>query len=163
MGNLNLDTSERLFLIKVLSKCPEAKAAKLVKRIERSLKKIKPRSAKNKGSSWEKECCEMISRVTDVPYVQSDDNCDIHAREMGLNGVDCIVRGKARELFPFDVECKNCTKLSIPDWVKQAESNCTELDNWLLLIKSQILPMKKIVVLSFSRFEELMKKYNGVK
>ena len=153
---LNLDKGEKLLLIKALENLPDKKAEKLKAKIERSLKQIKPRSAKNKGLGWEKECCELISNLTGIEYNQSDDSSLIQARTMGLNGTDVILRGEARERFPFDIECKSCNSLSVPAWVKQAEDNCTELDNWLLLIKSPVLSCKKIAVLSLSKFMEIV-------
>lgn len=154
---LNFNKAEKQFLIKLLQKDKSKTSLKLQKRIENSMKQIKPRSAKNKGAAWQKEIAEFVSRITEIPYNQQDDNCLIHAREMGLSGVDVILRGKARELFPYDIECKNCNNISLPEWIRQAENNCTELNNWLLFIKSPAVTAKKIVVLSLSKFEEIMR------
>lgn len=154
---LNLSKAEKKHIIELLKKDDTRININLIKRIENSMKQIKPRSAKNKGAAWEKETAACISRITGIDYDQQDDNCLIHAREMGLSGVDVILRGKARELFPFDVECKNCNNISLPAWIKQAEGNCTELNNWLLFIKSPVLSCKKAVVMSFTKFEEVLK------
>ena len=154
---LEFNKSEKQFLIKLLENDNSKTSLKLLKRIKKSLTPIKPRSAKNKGAMWQKEVAECISRITGLEYNQQDDNCLIHAREMGLSGVDVILRGKAREKFPFDVECKNCNNISLPAWVKQAEENCIDLNNWLLFIKSPVLSCKKVVVMSFTKFEEMEK------
>jgi len=154
---INLSKSESEKLIELLKKDGETKAnVTLIKRLEKSMKPIKPRSAKNKGLDWQKEVCAIVSRITGIEYVQQSDDCEIHSRESGLNGVDVILRGEAKKKFPFCIECKNSKSISLPEWVRQAESNCDDLDNWLLCIKSPLLPMKKVVVLAMSKFEELM-------
>lgn len=155
---LTFNKSEKQKLIELLKKDGETKANNiLIKRIQKSMQAIKPRSAKNKGLEWQKEVCEIVSRITDIEYIQKSDVCEIHSRESGLNGVDVILRGKAREKFPYCIECKNCNSISLAEWVRQAENNCDNLDNWLLFIKSPILPSKKIVVMATSNFEKIMK------
>lgn len=157
---LNFNKAEKMKLIELLKKDGESKTNnKLIKRIENSMKQIKPRSAKSKGAEWEKEIALCVSNITGIKYDQQDDNCLIHAREMGLSGVDVILRGKARDLFPFDIECKNCNNVSLPAWIQQAENNCTGLNNWLLFIKSPVLSCKKVVVMALSKFEELGKEF----
>ncbi len=156
-----INDKEKQFLLKILQ---DAKAdtnaekkmlAALINRVTKT-GRIKPRSAKQKGLDWQKEVCALVSDITGIEYNQQDDTCEIHSRESGLNGTDVILRGKAKEKFPFSIECKNCKTISLPDWVRQAESNCDALDNWLLFIKSPVLPCKKVVVLAFSKFREIM-------
>lgn len=153
---LNLSKTEKEKLIKLLENDKSTKSNELlIKRIKNSMKTIKPRSAKNKGLEWQKETCEIVSRITGIPYDQKSDECEIHSRESGLSGVDIILRGEAKKRFPFCIECKNAKTISLAEWVKQAQDNCNESDNWLLVIKSPILPMKKIVVMSLSKFEKI--------
>ena len=153
---INLNKSEKEKLIGLLKKDGETKAnLLLIKRLENSMKSIKPRSAKNKGLEWQKETCEIVRRITGIPYDQKSDDCEIHSRESGLNGVDVILRGEAKKRFPFCIECKNAKTISLAEWVRQAQDNCNERDNWLLVIKSPILPMKKIAVMALSKFEEI--------
>lgn len=153
---LNLSKTEKEKLIKLLENDKSTKSNELlIKRIKNSMKTIKPRSAKNKGLEWQKETCEIVSRITGIPYDQKSDECEIHSRESGLSGVDIILRGEAKKRFPFCVECKNAKTISLAEWVRQAQDNCNESDNWLLVIKSPILPMKKIVVMSLSKFEKI--------
>lgn len=130
-------------------------ADKLHKRIERAKTPIKPRSAKNKGMEWQKEICSFISELTGIEYDQSKDDCLIHSRESGLSGTDVILRGEAKEKFPYSVECKNCKTLSIPEWIRQADSNADN-GNWLLFVKSPVI--KKVVVLPLETFKDLFKK-----
>lgn len=153
---LNLSKTEKEKLIKLLENDKSTKSNELlIKRIKNSMKTIKPRSAKNKGLEWQKETCEIVSRITGIPYDQKSDECEIHSRESGLSGVDIILRGEAKKRFPFCIECKNAKTISLAEWVRQAQDNCNESDNWLLVIKSPILPMKKIVVMSLSKFEKI--------
>lgn len=153
---LTLNKGEKEKIIKLLQKDGDTKAnSLLIKRIEKSMIPIKPRSAKNKGLEWQKEVCSIISRITGIAYDQQSDDCEIHSRESGLSGVDVVLRGRAKKAFPYAVECKNCNSISLPEWVRQAEANSDDLDNWLLFIKSPVLPMKKVVVMAASRFEKI--------
>ena len=121
---INLNKSEKEKLIGLLKKDGETKAnLLLIKRLENSMKSIKPRSAKNKGLEWQKETCEIVSRITGIPYDQKNDDCEIHSRESGLNGVDVILRGEAKKRFPFCIECKNAKTISLAEWVRQAQDN----------------------------------------
>lgn len=157
---LNLNKADKLKIISLLQKEPTKENNKLLKRIEKSLIPIKPRSAKNKGLEWQKEVAAMIGRVTDIEYIQQSDDCEIHSRESGLNGVDVIVRGNAKKRFPFCVECKNVKSISLAEFVRQAQANCDDLNNWLVFIKSLLLPNKKVVVIDFNKAEELFKVYS---
>lgn len=163
--NVPLNKEESEFLLNILRsfECnagnskEEKTADKLIKRIERARTPIKPRSAKNKGLEWQKEVCGIIAELIGEEFDQSKDDCNIHSRESGLSGTDVILRGAAKEKFPFSVECKNCKSLSIPMWISQAESNCDNEDNWILFVKSPVIPGKKIVTLSLNQFTKLFK------
>lgn len=158
---ITINKEEADFIIdalKTISIIPDEKikntVEKLTKRIERAKTPIKPRSAKNKGMEWQKEICGVISDVTGIEYDQSKDDCLIHSRESGLSGTDVILRGEAKEKFPFSIECKNCKSLSLPDWIRQANAN-SDNGNWLLFVKSPALETKKVVVLSLDNFKSL--------
>lgn len=156
------DNKEKEYLLSILKSEPETVLnKKLISRLERSMKRIKPRSAKRKGLDWQKECCEMIGRATGVKYDGKDDCGEIRSRESSRAGVDIIISGKAAEKFDWNVECKNTKNLSIPEWIRQAQNNSGGRDNWLLLIKSQSIPGKKIAVMSFDKFEQITKKLCG--
>ena len=129
---------------------------KLRDKIKRSIKQIKPRSAKDKGATWQKSVCELISRIIGLPFDNQDDNCSIHSRTMGCSGSDVELRGEARKRFPFGVECKNSNQISLPDWCRQAKSNAID-GRWLLFIKSAKLE-ENVVVMTTDVFEEVMKK-----
>lgn len=160
---INLNKEEADFILEYLDPhnfCEpknEIMAGKLCKRIDRAKTPIKPRSAKNKGMDWQKEICSFISRLIGIEYDQKSDDCLIHSRESGLSGTDVVLRGEAKEKFPYSIECKNCKSISLPEWIRQAESN-SEDGNWLLFIKSPAIESKKVVVLSINQFENIYKK-----
>ena len=152
--NINKDESEKLQ--KLLSQEDTKAGRKLIRRLQNAAKTIKPRSAKRKGLDWQKNVCRIISNITGIKYDQADDSCEIHSRESGLSGADIILRGKAKAMFPYSVECKNAKTISLPEWIRQAESNCDGLDNWLLAVKSSSLGGRKIIVMSMASFEQIM-------
>jgi hypothetical protein len=124
------------------------------KKLEKSLKRIKISSAKGKGRGLQQWVCERIARLLHIPYNQQDDQCFIHAREMGQAGVDVILRGRVREVFPFDIECKSTEKLNITSAIHQAIANQKEGSRWLLVHKSRALP-EPVVTVSWETFEYL--------
>jgi hypothetical protein len=125
-------------------------AERILKYLNQKLKPIKPRSAKNKGARLQKLVCEMISKFTGIPWGSGDD-FEIRSREMGLNGVDVVLRGKAREAFPFSIECKNTESFSLAATIKQAMDNTKEGDDWLIVHNSSKLE-KPIVILDMEAF-----------
>jgi hypothetical protein len=161
---LELNTKEKELLVSICCKAvacstisPKEKEAivKLKDKTLRSMGKIKPRSAKNKGASWQKEVCEIISEITGIPFNNTDDDCNIHSRTMGSNGTDVVLTGKARKLFPIGIECKNSNKISLPDWIKQAKANAIK-GNYALFIKSKLLE-DCVVCLPVSLFKKTYK------
>jgi hypothetical protein len=85
---------------------------------------MKAASAKAKGRRFQQWVATQISKVTGIP-VEKDG--DIESRPMGQSGSDIILRGKARDIFPFGVECKNVESLSIWKALKQSEEYGTPL------------------------------------
>lgn len=160
---LNFDKKEKEYLLSLLKSAPESEAArKIAAKIERSMKGIKPASARRKGQDWQKECCKMIAEATGVPFDPAGDTCEIRSRESARAGCDIILAGRAAELFPWKVECKNAKTLSLPEWIRQAESNSGGENNWLLLVKSEALSCKKIAAMDFAKFAEISAKMAGL-
>lgn len=131
---------------------------RLIKKFQRAEKKIKVSSAKGKGRSLQYWVCERVAKIFNIEFEQSNDNCLVHSREMGQHGTDIIVRGKLYKKFPFDVECKSCESLSIPEWVRQARQNNKEGRDWLVVFKKQTIGGEPLVVMDFSCFEKLFVK-----
>lgn len=153
MKNINFDKQEIDYLKKLLKDDKSKIAEKIYKRLNKN--KIKPSSAKAKGRDFQYWVCQKIGDTFGVKFVQSDDNCLIHSREMGQHGVDIVLRGFVAEKFPYSIECKNCETLSIPQWLEQAKNNKGDKD-YLLIIKKKSLK-EPIVILDFESFLKLFK------
>ena len=128
---------------------------KLIKKFENAEKKIKVSSAKGKGRGLQYWVCDRIAKMFGLEFIQSDDNCLVHSREMGQHGTDIVLRGKVFDDFPFDIECKSCESLSIPEWVRQARANKKENRDWLLVFKKQTIGHEPLVVMEWDTFEKI--------
>lgn len=129
----------------------------LIARLSKSQKKITTASAKAKGRNLQQWVCERISAITGIPYVQSDDQCEIHSREMGQAGIDVVLRGEALKRFPFSVECKATESLNLKDTVDQAKSNTYKNTDWIIVHRKKAIP-EPLVIMSWDTFEKLVKK-----
>lgn len=158
MKEVKMDRKEMEFLVELLALNKDKNADILMKRIKRAERPIKPSSAKGKGRGLQQWVCDRISKLLNIPYDQKDDECLIHSREMGLSGQDVILRGKAKELFPFSIECKACESLAVPQWVAQAKSNVQDGTDWMLIFKKQSMGNIPYVVISWDAFEKLYEK-----
>ena len=132
-------------------------AKKIMGKLERAEKKIKTSSAKGKGRSLQYWVCERIAEMFGIKFVQSDDTCLVHSREMGQHGTDICLRGELYNKFPFDIECKAQESLSIPDWVRQARANTKKGRKWIVVFKKQTIGGEPLVLMDWSTFEELNK------
>lgn len=120
-------------------------------------KRIKVRSAKNKGRILQNWICEKIANLFNVEFNNQDDQCLIHSREMGQSGCDVILRGEIYELFPFDIEAKNTEKVSLYKFIEQAKSNTKEGRDWLLFHKKN--RSNPIVIMDAEVFFKIINKY----
>lgn len=125
-------------------------AERILKYMNSKLQPIKPRSAKNKGKKLQNLMCDYISRFTGIPWGSGDEFL-IRSREMGLSGVDVVLLGEARDVFPFSIECKNTESFSIAAVVRQAAANKKEGDDWLIVHNSSKLE-KPVVILDIDAF-----------
>ena len=114
---------------------------------------MKPRSAKNKGARLQKWVAEQISILLNIPV---DKDGDIESRPMGQPGVDVILRGQARKLFLFSIECENAERWDIHNKIKQAKSNQMPNTEWLCFFKRN--KEKPIIVMDAEVFFKLYKK-----
>lgn len=150
--------SSRLQTIKQQKECE-----RLIKKFERAEKTIKVSSRKGKGRGLQYWVCERIAKIFGIEFVQSDDSCLIQSRPMGQHGTDVILRGNIYKEFPFDIECKSCESLSIPEWVRQARTNKKENRDWLVIFKKQTIGHEPLVLMEWETFERLFEKsYNKV-
>ena len=79
---------------------------------------MKTKSCKAKGRRLQQEVVRLLSEITGIPGGKDK---DIDSRPMSQSGPDIILRGKAKELLPFSIECKNCESLNIYKAIEQAE------------------------------------------
>jgi len=156
---VNLTDEDILVLNKALDTCPElySTAKKIKNKLAKSQNRITNASAKGKGREFQFWVCRKISELLGVPYNQQDDNCLIHSREMSQQGTDIILRGHARELFPFDIECKAMKSLDIPDAVKQADKN-VGVDRIGMVVFRQT-NSDPVVIFSWESFSKLFVKF----
>lgn len=161
MAVLNLNKEELELLndmvsyFAVHSHCTE-REDKLWRKIKRAGKQITVQSAKGKGRALQQKVCRDIASALFIPYDQQDDECLVHSREMGQSGVDVILRGKAKELFPFSIECKSAEQFSLNAAKEQAESNQVKGMDWMIVHKRKAwrVPM---VILDWRVFIRLYK------
>ena len=117
-----------------------------------SKRKISIKSAKAKGRRLQQYVANKIAEVTGLE-VEKDG--DIEPRQMGMGGVDVILRGEALEKFPFAIECKNSEKWSIVSAINQAKANQKDKTEWMLVLsKNHFNP---IVVLDAEVFFRIYK------
>jgi hypothetical protein len=134
---------------------------KLKKKLLRGMKPISIASRKQKGRELQKWVCAQIAKITGIPYDQADDSCLIHSREMGQAGSDIVLRGVAKERFPFSIECKNTEQISLPSAIEQAKSNIKGYDYWMVVLKSKSIK-DTVVVLPWGTFEDIYTEYKEV-
>lgn len=110
-------------------------------------------SRKAKGRRLQQWVCEAISKLTGIPW---GPDCEIASREMGQNGVDVRLIGRAKELFPYSVECKNTEAWSVPAWIEQARKNTMDGTDWLIVAGRN--HFKPVVIIDAEVFFNLLRK-----
>lgn len=127
----------------------------LYKKIVKQKTRIKTSSAKAKGRNLQQWVCREIGAMLNIPYKQSDDQCEIHSREMGQQGVDIVLRGKAYQRFKFDIECKNTENMNFVEVIEQAQANNKEEDrDWMLVHQRKALK-QRVVIITWDAFKRL--------
>lgn len=165
MAYLNLNKEELELLndmvsyFAVHSHCTE-REDKLRRKIKKAGKTIKISSAKGKGRELQKKVCRDISEAIGIPYDQQDDECLIHSREMGQSGVDVILRGEAKGLFPYSIECKSAEAFSLNAAKGQAEDNQAEGTDWMIVHKRKVWKVP-VVILDWRVFIEMYNRFIG--
>lgn len=149
MAYLNLNKKELSVLLDILTR-PDHRyteeQSKLWVKIKKATTRIKISSAKGKGRELQKRVCRDISEAIGIPYDQQDDECLIHSREMGQSGVDVILRGEARGLFPYSIECKSAEAFSLLAAIEQAENNQVEGTDWMIVHKRKAWKVPVVIL-----------------
>lgn len=116
-------------------------------------KSISVASRKAKGREFQQYIGKKISEVTGLLFGADE---DIASREMGQPGTDIRLSRKAREAFPYSVECKRQETLSIPAWIEQAKKNTLPDTDWLLFCRRS--REKAFVIMDVDHFFELFRR-----
>ena len=73
---------------------------------------------------------------------------------MGQSGVDVILRGEAKRLFPFSIECKSAEQFSLNAAREQAQANQAKETDWMIVHKRKAWS-SPIVILDWNVFIEM--------
>ncbi len=79
---------------------------------------MKPQSAKAKGRNLQKWVRDKI--LSSFPTLQQD---DVRSTSMGAGGEDVQLSPAAREIFPYQIECKNLAKIAVYNYYEQAKEH----------------------------------------
>lgn len=110
---------------------------------------MKTQSAKAKGRKLQQLVRDFIRETFEL-----SEN-DVVSTSMGAQGIDVQLSDKARELFPFAVECKSYARIAVYQWWKQAKDNAKELSPLLVIKQNRSEPL---VIISMQTFRNLIKK-----
>lgn len=105
---------------------------------------MKTSSAKSKARRLQQHTARRILETFQLP------ESDAKSLPMGSQGEDIWLSQKARELFPFSVECKNVEKLNVWAAFDQAKDNAG--GHFPLLVHSR----NRSDVLATLRFDDLL-------
>ena len=158
MKEILFKPDEAEYVINLLEGESSSTAKRIISKIKNAQKKIKTSSAKGKGRALQYWVCERIANMFGIKFDQQDDSCPIHSREMGLNGVDVILRGELAKKFPYSIECKACEGLALPQWIRQARANQKNGQEYLLVVKKQSMGTEPIVIMDWTTFEKIFEK-----
>ena len=117
---------------------------------------MKPQSAKNKGRKLQQFVAAVIKNIFNLG------EGDAESRPMGSAGVDIMSSPKAREKFPFSIECKNTR--SFPSLKALNQSYVNEMPATLgcVVWKPPGKPMSEsIIYFNFEDFATFWKKEKG--
>lgn len=114
---------------------------------------MKTRSAKNKGKRLQNLVTLKFRELFRGILTEGD----IQSQTMGVNGTDVVLSPSAKNLIPYDIECKNNESLVgavMADAIEQAETNTEQGRIPLLIFKSNNQPER--VILRLDDFMDLI-------
>ena len=115
---------------------------------------MKTSSAKAKGRRLQQKFMQLLIEKLDI------DPEDIESRSMGAGGEDLIMSKAARNMFPYEIECKNQEKLNIWSAWDQANGNKGLYEPLVVIKKNGVRPL---VVLDAENFLDMIKEFNNDK
>lgn len=116
-------------------------------------RKITRASAKQKGAGLQNFVVKELGELTGLPAGTGDD-CLIKPRPGGHKGVDIIITGKASEVLPLSIECKNQESWHLLGAIKQAKENQKFDTDWVVILKKA--RVKPVVVIDWEFFKSLL-------
>lgn len=105
---------------------------------------MKPSSAKNKGRKLQQDVVKKILET--FPQLEKD---DVTSRSMGAAGEDVLLSPKAREYFPFSVECKSMARSTVYKYFDQAKENA---GTYFPLVVLKANNRKPLVIMDLDEF-----------
>lgn len=106
---------------------------------------MKTASAKAKGRRLAKHVCEKLVAFSDG-VLQAD---DCRATSSGTTGEDVQMSPAAREIFPFQIECKNHKAFAIYEHYEQAQSHGEKYIPLLVIKQDNSRPLAVIDLTDF--------------
>ena len=110
---------------------------------------MRPQSAKAKGRRLQQQVRDLILDL--YPELTKD---DVRSTGMGQQGEDIQLSPKARELIPFQIECKNKREVAVINWLKQAATH----GNNIPIVVAKQNHSEPVVVIDAATFFSLVKK-----
>lgn len=105
-------------------------------------------SRKARGRNLQKHVRDAILR--DYAGLTED---DVKSAPMGTSGSDVVMSTLAKEMFPYDVECKNAQAINIWTAYEQSKKRCPGSLEPLLVVKRN--NVKPLAIIDFEHFMEL--------
>jgi hypothetical protein len=95
-----------------------------------------PASRKAKGASLQRWIRDKLLEA--FTHLQPD---DVRSTSMGASGEDVLLSPRARESFPYSIECKNVEKINIWAAYDQAVANSKEFEPLVVIKKAKKKPL----------------------
>lgn len=113
---------------------------------------MRPSSAKQKGRLLQQWVRDLILKLN--PELNPD---DVRSTSMGAGGEDVQLSTAARNVVPYQIECKNKKEVSVCGWYEQAKEHGPHQP--IVVVKQN--HGKPLVVIDAEEFFQLIRKING--
>jgi len=107
---------------------------------------------KAKGKRLQKAICKLI-----LKYFPNLKENDAISRKMGRKGEDIILSQKAKNKFPYSIECKNQERMKyLWDCYSQCEKNTNRLEPLLIIKINNKKPLAVLDAEYFIKFQSII-------
>lgn len=118
------------------------------------------RRSRNKGSNYERSIAKRFAEVYGVELVRTPQSGGFVKNSLKAEDFrGDVVPADSTIKLALHIECKNTQKWTLPQWIKQAESDCPE-GRVPVVVFHQYNSSKDYVCLSLSDFMSLVPKKN---